>query len=273
MILDTGSAFTFLFRDGAHDLGLALKPLTEVEFYGATGQTHVMETNVAEFRLANLVARNVNLVVSGSGGKSGPQGLLGAYFLLQSDFEFDFAAKKLRFFRPKGCTGDQVVYWGTAYSVASMLGSGDEKQIRVTVKVDGNPVVAEMDTGSNESLIETGVAERAGVKTASVGVTAGGTMAGVSGDCVATYVGVFPSFAFGDEIIKNARLRIANLFLGDKEMVLGSRLPHSTGGGSEMLLGADFFRSHRVYVASSQRKVYISYVGGPVFRAPVPTTK
>jgi hypothetical protein len=32
-----------------------------------------------------------------------------------------------------------------------------------------------------------------------------------------------------------------------------------------MLLGADFFRSHRVYVAKSQGKVYVSYVGGPVF--------
>jgi hypothetical protein len=35
-----------------------------------------------------------------------------------------------------------------------------------------------------------------------------------------------------------------------------------------MLLGADFFRSHRVYVSLGQRKVYASYLGGPVFSAP-----
>ena len=35
---------------------------------------------------------------------------------------------------------------------------------------------------------------------------------------------------------------------------------------AQTLLGADFFRSHRVYVARGQRKVYVSYMGGPVFR-------
>ena len=32
-----------------------------------------------------------------------------------------------------------------------------------------------------------------------------------------------------------------------------------------MLLGADFFRSHRVLVSHSQHKMYFTYVGGPVF--------
>jgi len=34
---------------------------------------------------------------------------------------------------------------------------------------------------------------------------------------------------------------------------------------ADMLIGADFFLSHRVYVASSQRKLYFTYNGGPVF--------
>jgi tetratricopeptide (TPR) repeat protein len=32
-----------------------------------------------------------------------------------------------------------------------------------------------------------------------------------------------------------------------------------------MLLGADFFLSHRIYVANGQRKLYFTYNGGPVF--------
>ena len=32
-----------------------------------------------------------------------------------------------------------------------------------------------------------------------------------------------------------------------------------------MILGVDFLRAHRVYVAHSQRKVHFTYVGGPVF--------
>jgi hypothetical protein len=33
-----------------------------------------------------------------------------------------------------------------------------------------------------------------------------------------------------------------------------------------MLLGADFLRAHRVYVAHSQRRMYFTYEGGPVFQ-------
>jgi tetratricopeptide (TPR) repeat protein len=34
---------------------------------------------------------------------------------------------------------------------------------------------------------------------------------------------------------------------------------------ADMLIGADFFLSHRIYVASSQHKLYFTYNGGPVF--------
>ena len=37
-----------------------------------------------------------------------------------------------------------------------------------------------------------------------------------------------------------------------------------------MLIGADFFLSHRIYVASSQRKLYFTYNGGPVFNLDTP---
>jgi hypothetical protein len=32
-----------------------------------------------------------------------------------------------------------------------------------------------------------------------------------------------------------------------------------------MLLGVDFLKAHRVFVAHSQRKIYFTYVGGPIF--------
>jgi hypothetical protein len=39
-----------------------------------------------------------------------------------------------------------------------------------------------------------------------------------------------------------------------------------------MLLGTDFLRAHRLLVAHSQRKLYFTYVGGPVFQRIPPTT-
>jgi tetratricopeptide (TPR) repeat protein len=53
----------------------------------------------------------------------------------------------------------------------------------------------------------------------------------------------------GQEEIKNTRLRIGDIDLPN----------------ADMLIGADFFLSHRIYVANSQRKLYFTYNGGPVF--------
>ena len=49
--------------------------------------------------------------------------------------------------------------------------------------------------------------------------------------------------------------------------------PMDSGEDTDMLIGADFFLSHRIYVASSQRKLFFTYNGGPVFNlgAPAPS--
>ncbi len=201
-----------------------------------------------------------------SGSLSGyGAGLLGSIFLMQADVEFDFPHSKIRFFKPVNCAGDQVVYWGAAYSVAPMLGAIN-RGIRVKVTLNGAPVVAEMDTGSGASVVTLEGAARAGVRPKSQGVSELGAIHGMGPKKVQAFVGVFPSFSFGDETIKNAQLQIADLFHAGKETIVGSHMPISMVDEPSMLLGADFFRSHRVYIAREQRKVYVSYMGGPVFQ-------
>jgi tetratricopeptide (TPR) repeat protein len=58
------------------------------------------------------------------------------------------------------------------------------------------------------------------------------------------------SFALGNEQVQHTRLRIGGIELRDVDM----------------LLGVDFFLSHRVFVSNSLRKIYFTYSGGPVFR-------
>ncbi|MBA3810391.1 MAG: aspartyl protease family protein [Caulobacteraceae bacterium] len=264
MIVDTGSAATLLFRKGAEQLGLPARALKAVRFYGVGGGDEGAMAYVSEFKLANMVMRNFNVIVTGRGSIGGAQGILGAGFLLQSDVEFDLPGGKVRFFKPEGCAGDQVVYWGKAYSVAPMVGDGTRK-IAITVKLNGTPVVAQMDTGTGMSVVTTATAAAVGLKPGAEGVKAAGLITGVGRARVSTFVGTFPTFAFGDETIGNAKLRIADLFHADTEMQLGSNIPVAAADTPRMLLGADFFRAHRVYVSRGQRKVYVSYMGGPVF--------
>jgi tetratricopeptide (TPR) repeat protein len=79
-------------------------------------------------------------------------------------------------------------------------------------------------------------------------------MSGIGHKVVETWTVPVEGFAIGDEQIKNTRLMVGKLDLGDIDMILG----------------ADFFLSHRLYVARSQNKLYFSYNGGGVFRLDAP---
>ena len=69
-----------------------------------------------------------------------------------------------------------------------------------------------------------------------------------------TWVGRFDTFQIAGETIGHARLRVVHVPQG------------RNGQNFDMILGADFFRSHRVLAAYSQHKLYFSYLGGPVFQ-------
>ena len=91
---------------------------------------------------------------------------------------------------------------------------------------------------------------------------AAGTSGGLGPARSERYVGAFETFAIGDELIRNPNIAFANLEVSGA--ATGSRLSASREL-RDMLLGVDFLRSHRVFVAHSQRKMYFTYVGGPVF--------
>jgi predicted aspartyl protease len=270
MLVDTGSTFPFLFWSGAARLKLTpaqIPGYTEVYSYGVGGKTQESAVRIKELKVGDLVARNLDMFLNGQ-GFGGVDGVLGASFLLQTDVEFDLPEGKIRFFKAKDCAGDQVVYWGKAYSVAPMVGD-NPRQIVVIISLNGTPIRTLMDTGASTSVVTPEAAARAGITPKSSGGGASPTIRGLGPQAVRrSGVGVFPTFAFGaDETIRNAKVEIADLFHADKESAIGSNIPVSTIQ-EQMLLGSDFFRAHRVYVSKSQGKVYVSYMGGPVFQIP-----
>jgi predicted aspartyl protease len=267
MIVDTGAFGTLLFENEARKLGLVLRRTGAIA-YGVGGGSDVYSVRVKEFRLGSLSERDADLVVTGQ-TLGGVQGVVGAKFLLQADVEFDLPHGKIRFFRPHGCVGDQVVYWGEAYAAAPMIPTPDDR-IVIQVRVNGAPIVAQMDTGASSSLLTTGAAAKIGVRPGSPGFVSGGPAHGLGRALTPVSLGRFASFSFGEETIKNAELGVSDLFAADKTTQLGTRVPAPVSDQPQMLLGADFFRSHRVFIAREQHRVYATYEGGPVFRAGPP---
>ena len=155
--------------------------------------------------------------------------------------------------RPSGCGGRDLAYWahGKPISIVPILGvnEGGDSHTRSMALVNGVRINVLFDTGASTSVLSLDAARRAGVKPSDPGVIPADVSRGVGRNLMRTWIAPFASFQLGDEQVKTTRLRIGDTGLD----------------GVDMLLGADFFLSHRVYVANSQRKIYFTYNGGPVF--------
>jgi predicted aspartyl protease len=190
----------------------------------------------------------------------GVAGLLGQNLLKTSDDEYDFKDGLLRLVRPQDCETTELAYWvkpGMTYSVIPLDGEARTNAHTVAlIAVNGQTMRAYFDTGADTSFITAHAAARAGVKTSDPGVKRAGDSHGLDGD-TKTWAATFASVKIGDEEIKNAKLAIGE----------------SVAADFDVLIGADFFMAHHVYVANSQGKLYFSYSGGPVFRTSVPAER
>jgi predicted aspartyl protease len=112
-----------------------------------------------------------------------------------------------------------------------------------------------IDTGASRSSISRDLAEQIGARR--VAGAAAIRPQGVGSEQRKAWPAEIDSFAIGEETVKSPTLLV---------------LDRKRGPNSSMtvLLGQDFLRSHRVLIARSQQRVYVSYVGGTVFMETAP---
>jgi len=219
---------------------------------GVGGSSATEVTVVKELKFANGSVRDVEFGVAGA--EVGADGLLGQNLLRAFDVEYDLGHGAVRLFRTEHCDDARLSYWLPADQVPStlVLAPHDDVNPRTigSAYINGQKIRVQFDTGAFRSILTTEAAAKAGITPQSAGVVAADESRGIGRSMVTTYIATFATFAIGDhEEIKNARLRIANMDLQ----------------GVDMLLGADFFISHRIFVATKERKMFLTYSGGPVF--------
>jgi tetratricopeptide (TPR) repeat protein len=115
--------------------------------------------------------------------------------------------------------------------------------------LNGARIKVLFDTGASYSFLSFAAARRARIDPNGPGTETGPDTSGIGRGTVKTRIAPVETFQIGGETIKHTRLR-----LGDEDIP-----------DADMLIGVDFFLSHRVYVANSQGKIYFTYNGGPVF--------
>ena len=258
--LDSGAFWSMLSPASAqqYQLHLDYNRVPGLRVTGTGGSVRPAVATVKTFTVFNVPFHNVEFIVGGSDPGKGTVGLLGQNVLRIADVEYDLAQGTLTLFRPENCKHVSLVYWAKADDPYNAMDIDETTPIEPhttgEVSLNGRKVHVMFDTGASTSIISLRTAAAAGVKPGSPGVQPDGYDTGIGRNAVQTWIATFPVLKIGDEEIHNARLKFADL------------------GSVDMLLGADFFLSHRVYVSNSQHRLYFTYNGGPVFALKGPRT-
>jgi tetratricopeptide (TPR) repeat protein/predicted aspartyl protease len=254
-MVDSGAFFSFMNPEAAHRLKLSTYPAPIGYYVHGVGGTD-NRVDVATVHTFGLGANNIPnvrfLVLPGIG--SGTSGILGQNVLSVFDTEYDLGNGVIRLMHPsEGCRHAMLAYWAGDKAVGVVDIDAirrEDPHLRGEAKINGQTIKVTLDTGASTSVLRLSAARRLGFRPDSADVRAAGIGGGIGSRVLESWVAPFESFEIGGEKITNTRLRVADIDLQN----------------SDMLLGADFFLSHRVYVSHQTHRVFFTYNGGPVFR-------
>ncbi len=271
IVLDTGAMMTLILRPATDRLGLQRQEARGYRIFGIGGETKAESVLIDDFRIGQASRKGWRMLVAGEHAiVEDAAVILGEDFFDQVDVEFDLAHNAVRLFQPKNCEGVSLAYWTTEEPREVAIDAVYEYQPRIflTVQINGQPIKAMLDSGAGGSVLTRADAARSGVTPETAGVVAVQSGTGLGPKKVDMWSGPFDSVVIGNETINHAHIYFGDLYKEGTYTSIGSRLSKSVEKEQPMLLGADFLRAHRVLVSHSQRKMYFSYLGGPVFAPP-----
>lgn len=255
MTVSTGSFFSGVNAETATKYGMKhVAAPFGMQVRGLGGVARDVQAAAAEnFSFGRMGFRKTEFLVADRIGGGAIAGDIGENMMGAFDVEYDFAHGVMRYFKADGCGYDtNLAYWGQGMSVSRLSliePTAILTKVVANAHVDGRLIKVSFGSGG-VSILSRPAAARAGVQINSANVTPAGVTYGMYGKGLEEFMAPFSSFAIGDEEIKNTKLRIADIDMQQYDMVLG----------------ADFFLSHRILISNSQKRVYFTYNGGPVFR-------
>lgn len=251
-VVDSGAFYSVISPGRATELGLKPEGLPGWTMQGINGETPMSLVTVKTFTISGSDLPHIEFVVAGS--EVGGVGVIGQNLLGLVDAEYDLPHGAVRLMKAKGCGNTNMAYWSTGTNkIVSVveLAPYDRANAQTvgTIWLNGAKIRATFDTGAHDTVLSMAAAARAGITPSSPGVEPGGMIVGFGRKLVRTWIAPFDSFKVGEgETISHGRIRFGEIT-----------------GDTDMLLGADFFIAHRIYVSNSQRRLYVTYEGGPVF--------
>ena len=195
-----------------------------------------------KFEVAGATLNNIQFIGSDKLGDN-TDGVIGQTLLGQLDAEYDLAGNKVILAKAEGCEKSNMAYWAKDSDLISEMplipSSNGAPLTETVILVNGVKLVALLDTASSYSVITQAAAEKAGVKTTDPTVQ---PLRGSPGRWLGTF-----TINVGGEEMKNAPLEITP----------------TTENYYDVVIGADYFLTHHLYVSNGQKKIYATRAGFP----------
>lgn len=243
MIVDTGSEGSLLSPEAAALFETQLDRSMHTMVHGTGGVGRIVPNAVVRsFKMGGLEFGPVSIPVDALPAvprtEPAVEGLVGGDLLSRYDVEFDVAQGTLSFWSASvpGCSGPEG--WRYIYRAVPLQNAGE--RVIARVELDGHALQALVDSGARSCIVSTQAAERMGVSQPMLATDPGGLTTGVDGHQQTYHWHKFGMMQIGQEQEKSPVLTVAPV----QDTV-------------DMLLGADWFAAHRVWISYRTHMLYV----------------
>jgi hypothetical protein len=272
LLVDTGGFFHMLRPNVIRELSLPVRESQMVAVVDVLGRRTSRVARAPAFAIGNMTPTPVDFVeipnerLLGSNDEVAGLFVPGVYFR-SLDVDLDFPNRKFNLLSQDHCAG-HVVYWPNEGVAVVPFQYDDSNHIVFPVKVDGASMRATLDSGASYTTMFTRAALRLGVDVSNSGdVVELGRMGG--GTNIVAHARRFRSLSIEGVSVSNPIIALIPDM--NTRMPEGPSIRDSSGGlndtrlsaprsksGADMLIGMSVLKHLHVYIATRERKLYIT---------------
>jgi predicted aspartyl protease len=237
LIIDTGAANGLLSLETTVALHLRPELQNRTQLSGIGGTANGLNVDVAlKLGQADFLSRMTVAELPGENG------MIGGDMLHRYDLEIDMAKRRVRLWQAHGCRAQDLPWRGPRMTVPLNVGLG--YKLSLPVSINGHKLDALLDSGAGRTTIRSSAAEDLGAATQPPG--AHPTVRGVDGRQIEAKIYQFDRLDIGSAHTDHPALLVAPI-----------QLP----GGNAMVLGLDWLRGNRVWIAYRTGELFAQPVG------------
>jgi len=253
LLVDSGAFYSVITPAVADELQLPTRSGQGLRLSTLGGHLRARISTVRQLQLGQGTVADVEFIHGLNEVGGGAVGVVGRNVLGVADTEYDLGHGRVRVIRSApDCRDDQLAYWAADEPVDELplvkVSDGLRPPIIVPIEINGRRVHALLDTGAGGVLIDRGLLsseEQARlVPTRPVG---GGGSGGLAGWSIRLH-----TVTLGRDTLHEVPAGVSDL--KDRDY--------------QVLVGVDWFLSHRLIVSPQRGKLLVTRLAGPVFPEP-----